>query len=78
MKSAVPVEKVVMQLHAHEAPTDILVKYLELIENVDKRITLAQKLQCHKAVINVSNIFKKCIFFIDCNLISTVGLLTLC
>jgi hypothetical protein len=49
-------EQVVMQLHAHQAPTDILVKYLELIENVDKRITLAQKLQCHRAVINVSNI----------------------
>ncbi|PNF42419.1 hypothetical protein B7P43_G10953 [Cryptotermes secundus] len=53
LKTAVPIEKVVMQLHAHGAPTDILVKYLELIENVDKRITLAQKLQCHKAVINV-------------------------
>jgi hypothetical protein len=49
-------EQVVMQLHAHAAPIDILVKYLELIENVDKRVALAQKLQCHKAVINVSNI----------------------
>jgi hypothetical protein len=49
-------EQVVMQLHAHGAPTDILVKFLELIENVDKRVTLAQKLQCHKAVVNVSNV----------------------
>jgi hypothetical protein len=45
-----------MQLHAHGAPTDILIKYLELIDNMDKRVTLAQKLQCHKAVVNVSNV----------------------
>lgn len=55
MKSALPMEQVVMQLHAHEAPTDILIKYLELIDNVDKRVTLAQKLRCHAAVVNVSN-----------------------
>lgn len=48
-------EQVVMQLHAHGAPVDVLVKYLELIDNVDKRVGLAQKLQCHKAVVNVSN-----------------------
>jgi hypothetical protein len=49
-------EQVVMQLHAHAAPTDILIKYLELIQNVDKRVALAQKLQCHRAVIDVSNV----------------------
>jgi hypothetical protein len=51
-------EQVVMQLHAHEAPTDILIKYLELIDNMDKRVTLAQKLQCHKAVVDVSNVIQ--------------------
>jgi hypothetical protein len=49
-------ELVVMQLHAHGAPTYILDKYLELIDNMDKRVILAQKLQCHRAVVNVSNI----------------------
>ena len=49
-------EQVVMQLHAHGAPTYILIKYLELIDNTDKRVTLAQKLQCHKAVVDVSNV----------------------
>jgi hypothetical protein len=49
-------EQVVMQLHAHGAPTNILTKYLELIDNMDKRVTLAQKLQCHKAVVDVSNV----------------------
>ena len=47
-------EQVVIQLHSHGAPTDVLVRYLELIDNVDKRVVLAHKLQCHKAVINVS------------------------
>ena len=56
MKAALPMEQVVMQLHAHGAPTHILNKYLELIDNVDKRITLAQKLQCHKAVVDVSKV----------------------
>ncbi|XP_021924873.1 spermatogenesis-defective protein 39 homolog isoform X2 [Zootermopsis nevadensis] len=53
LKAAVSMEQVVMQLHAHGAPVDVLVKYLELIDNVDKRVGLAQKLQCHKAVVNV-------------------------
>lgn len=53
LKAAVPMEQVVIQLHSHGAPTDILVQYLELIDNVDKRVMLAQKLQCHKAVVNV-------------------------
>lgn len=58
MKAAVPMEQVVMQLHAHGAPADILVRYLELIDNVDKRVALAQKVQCHKAVVNVSKIIQ--------------------
>lgn len=53
LKAALPMEQVVMQLHAHGAPTNILIKYLELIDNTDKRVTLAQKLQCHKAVVDV-------------------------
>ncbi|PSN36491.1 hypothetical protein C0J52_05065 [Blattella germanica] len=53
LKAAVPMEQVVLQLHMHGAPTEVLVKYLELIDNADKRVALAQKLQCHKAVINV-------------------------
>jgi len=56
LKAALPMEQVVMQLHAHGAPTNILTKYLELIDNTDKRVTLAQKLQCHKAVVDVSNV----------------------
>ena len=56
MKAALPMEQVVMQLHANGAPTNILIKYLELIDNVDKRVALAQKLQCHKAVVDVSNV----------------------
>ncbi|XP_069685385.1 spermatogenesis-defective protein 39 homolog isoform X2 [Periplaneta americana] len=55
VKAAIPMEQVVIQLHNHGAPTDILVKYLDLIDSIDKRITLAKKLQCHKAVINISH-----------------------
>lgn len=53
LRGALPMEQVVMQLHAHGAPADILTKYLEFIDNVDKRVTLAQKLECHKAVVDV-------------------------
>jgi hypothetical protein len=55
LKAALPMEQVVMQLHAHGAPRDILNKYLDLIDNVDKRVKLEQKLQSNKVFVDVSN-----------------------
>ncbi|GFG32980.1 hypothetical protein Cfor_09872 [Coptotermes formosanus] len=55
LKAALPMEQVVMQLHAHGAPRDILNKYLDLIDNVDKRVKLEQKLQSNKVFVDVNN-----------------------
>lgn len=42
------------QLHKYSAPAEILVSYLELIENLETRMETAKRVQCHRAVIDVS------------------------
>nr|CAD7204913.1 unnamed protein product [Timema douglasi] len=54
VKSVVLMERVVEQLHRHRAPYEVLLKYLGLIDNLDKRMAVARRIKCHKAVIDVS------------------------
>nr|CAD7451656.1 unnamed protein product [Timema bartmani] len=54
VKSVVLMERVVEQLHRHKAPYEVLFKYLGLIDNLDKRMAVARRIKCHKAVIDVS------------------------
>nr|CAD7433426.1 unnamed protein product [Timema monikensis] len=53
VKSVVLMERVVEQLHRHRAPYEVLLKYLSLIDNLDKRMAVARRIKCHKAVIDV-------------------------
>nr|CAD7581116.1 unnamed protein product [Timema californicum] len=46
-------ERIVEQLHRHRAPYEVLLKYLGLIDNLDKRMAVARRIKCHKAVIDV-------------------------
>ncbi|CAG2059050.1 unnamed protein product [Timema podura] len=52
VKSVVLMERVVEQLHRHKAPYEVLFKYLGLIDNLDKRMAVARRIKCHKAVID--------------------------
>ncbi|KAJ1527851.1 hypothetical protein ONE63_007791 [Megalurothrips usitatus] len=52
LKLSLPIEKVVIQLNSKGAPTEVLAKYLGFVDNQERRITLAQKLMCHKTVID--------------------------
>nr|CAD7263659.1 unnamed protein product [Timema shepardi] len=53
VKSVVLMERIVEQLHRHKAPYEVLLKYLGLIDNLDKRMAVARRIKCHKAVIDV-------------------------
>ncbi|XP_075228048.1 vacuolar protein sorting 16B [Lycorma delicatula] len=53
LKASVPMEQVVLRLHSLEAPTNILISYLSLIDNIDKRLKIARSIECHKAVIDI-------------------------
>ncbi|XP_026293560.1 spermatogenesis-defective protein 39 homolog [Frankliniella occidentalis] len=52
LKLAIPIDKVVIQLHSKGAPNDVLSKYLGFVDSYEKRIALAQKIGCHKTVID--------------------------
>lgn len=52
LKLALPIEKVVVQLHSKGAPPEVLSKYLGFVDGQERRIALAQKLGCHKVVID--------------------------
>ncbi|XP_063225585.1 vacuolar protein sorting-associated protein 16B isoform X2 [Bacillus rossius redtenbacheri] len=52
LKSAIPAEKVVECLHSYNAPDDVLMTYLEMIDSLEKRMMVARKIKCHKAVID--------------------------
>ncbi|KAL4237699.1 spermatogenesis-defective protein 39 [Mactra antiquata] len=51
MKSVIGFDKVASILHKADAPPEILNKYLQLVDDVDRRLEIAQKMQCHDAVI---------------------------
>ncbi|XP_049954538.1 spermatogenesis-defective protein 39 homolog [Schistocerca serialis cubense] len=53
LKTAVPVEPLMLKLHELGAPNDVLCKYLAFIDNTGKRLNIARKLQCHRTVIDI-------------------------
>ncbi|XP_013394312.1 spermatogenesis-defective protein 39 homolog [Lingula anatina] len=52
MKSEVGFEKVVQVLEQCGAPNDILSKYLQLVDDPEKRLALGKKFGCHQVVID--------------------------
>lgn len=48
------IEDILKILHDNKAPSSLLATFLSYVENMDKRLELAKKLQCHRAVIDVS------------------------
>ncbi|XP_071453181.1 vacuolar protein sorting-associated protein 16B [Hetaerina americana] len=51
--NSIPMADVATELHALGAPEDIVVKYIKLVEGVEERISLANRLQCHTAAIDI-------------------------
>ncbi|XP_076463825.1 spermatogenesis-defective protein 39 homolog isoform X2 [Babylonia areolata] len=51
MKAAIGFDKVVEILHKFQAPVDILTKYLELVDDLDTKLTLSRKTGCKKVTI---------------------------
>lgn len=48
------IEEILKILHEQQAPSNILEKYLKYVDNVEKRLEIAKKLQCYKTVVDVS------------------------
>jgi len=57
-KSTLPIDRVVVQLHKLEAPPDVLSKYFELIDPLDKRLAVAKKLGFNKVIIDTYAILR--------------------
>jgi len=53
MKSIIPWFEVVKILHKNEAPTDLIIKYLSLIEDGDLKISLAKEYKFHNLVLEL-------------------------
>ena len=51
MRSVIGFDKVSAVLHRFEAPSSVLCKYLMLVDDVEKRLDMAFKMNSHKAVI---------------------------
>lgn len=54
MKSHIPIEKVISILKKNGAPNEILMKYLELVDDSETKISLAKDMSLHKIAIDVS------------------------
>ncbi|KAL0276102.1 UNVERIFIED_CONTAM: hypothetical protein PYX00_003755 [Menopon gallinae] len=54
LKSVLPIEKIIQELHRRGAPSNVLSQYLGVIDDIDTRLEFAKKLSCHSAVIDVS------------------------
>lgn len=52
LKSVIGFDKVAEIVHKAEAPPEVISKYLKELDDVDKRLALAQKMHCHEAVID--------------------------
>lgn len=52
-KASLSMEHIVTELHKHGAPSNVLLMYLQLIDNIEKRLSVARALHCHKAIIDV-------------------------
>lgn len=53
-KCLLPLEEVCYSLK--EAPVDLISRFLRLIDDYEKRLTIAKKLKCHMVVIDVSSL----------------------
>lgn len=51
--NTVPMDELVRLLHANGAPTTLLMKYVQLIDDKEKQIGLIHKLQCHRVAIDL-------------------------
>uniref|UniRef100_A0A0A9ZDE8 Spermatogenesis-defective protein 39 n=1 Tax=Lygus hesperus TaxID=30085 RepID=A0A0A9ZDE8_LYGHE len=51
-KTDLPMEEVVSCMSRLGAPQTLLSSYLEFVDNLDKRLSLAKKLQCHRSAID--------------------------
>lgn len=53
VKTELPMDEVVMKLHELDAPQAVLLVYLDLIDNVEKKLEVAKRVHCHRVVIDV-------------------------
>lgn len=53
VKTELPLERIVVQLHTLGAPIPVLMQYLDLITNADKKLETAKKVHCHRTIIDV-------------------------
>ncbi|CAH1402661.1 unnamed protein product [Nezara viridula] len=53
VKTELPLERIVVQLHTLGAPVSVLMQYLDLITNTDKKLETAKKVHCHRTIIDV-------------------------
>lgn len=53
LQTNLPIEQVLKILHTGQAPTPILDKFLAYVDNIDKRLQLAQNFSCAKTIIEV-------------------------
>ncbi|XP_053406050.1 spermatogenesis-defective protein 39 homolog isoform X2 [Mercenaria mercenaria] len=51
MRCVIGFDKVASIIYKAEAPPEVLCQYLKLVDDVDKRLELARRMQCHDAVI---------------------------
>uniref|UniRef100_A0A1B6LGY4 Vps16 C-terminal domain-containing protein n=1 Tax=Graphocephala atropunctata TaxID=36148 RepID=A0A1B6LGY4_9HEMI len=54
LRVSLPMENVVTTLHASGAPQEVLYTFLQLIDNLDKRLAVARLVACDKAIIEAS------------------------
>lgn len=52
LKSVIGFDKVAEIVHKAEAPQEVTSKYLKEIDDIDRRLALAQKMQCHEAAVD--------------------------
>ncbi|KAG8232476.1 hypothetical protein J437_LFUL012708 [Ladona fulva] len=51
--SGAPMADVAAELHSQGAPEDVVVRYINLVEGIEERIALANRLQCYNAAIDI-------------------------
>ncbi|XP_012284580.1 spermatogenesis-defective protein 39 homolog [Orussus abietinus] len=53
LQTTLPIEDILKILHEHNAPSAVLDKYLNYVDNIGKRLEIAKKFQCDKTVIDI-------------------------
>ncbi|XP_046594120.1 spermatogenesis-defective protein 39 homolog isoform X2 [Neodiprion lecontei] len=53
LQTSLAIEDILQILHENQAPSSLLAKFLSYIDDLDRRLSLAKKLQCHRAVIDI-------------------------